>query len=100
MRRVAPRTPKETAAYMRKTHGEQASIHATFHLMNHDRGTPAYAHWLLVLEYIRNPKYKAPITAKPAPTPTPTSTSTERKTTQKATPTPKPAAKTKTRSAR
>ena len=96
MRRIAPRTPKETAAYMRKTHGEQASIHATFHLMNHDRGTPAYAHWLLVLEYIRNPKYKAPITAKPTPTPT----STGRKTTQKATPAPKPAAKTKTRSAR
>ena len=96
MRRVTPRTPQETAAYMRKTHGEQASIHATFHLMNHDRGTPAYAHWLLVLEYIRNPKYKAPITAKPTPTPT----STGRKTTQKATPAPKPAAKTKTRSAR
>ena len=53
MNQTGVRPAHQTAANMTERYGAEASVHATYNLMNYDRGTHGYMYWLSVLDMIR-----------------------------------------------
>lgn len=54
------RTPEQTAEFMRKQYGANASAHATYTLMQYDHGTPGYVYWMEVLNCLTAYAVKKP----------------------------------------